>query len=426
MVRDVAKNTFQRVHTSLNDILEMDSFDIILRPKVILVACLWVLFKILLAKGRPLLQRILRFAEHSDTIIDDFVVRSLLLLFPSDKNEKDGKPSAAPPAFSRDSLRLLSACDVIVAYTLAWTFAYFFLSDDDFLPFSRPHAQVYKTAFVLRVLLPLSSAAHLFVRDIGAFAAPLLDGESGAALDDEALPVSNHHKTLASLLTGVMIFFGVLIILGEAGYDMSAAFTGLGLGGIALGLALQGVIKEIFMSCILLLDRPFQVGDFIEASSISGVVLRVGLRSVLIRSYSDGQYVQIPNSRIADSAIVNWERVQHYSRTIKIVLPFSTPEEVLRRLPGVLRERINDLSERNALPRVQCTGSFISSVTAGGIEVASRYRAHTKDLKTSKAVHQSVIIEILSEINASGLKLVRAADRHVRMVREAEETFVSE
>jgi len=407
--------------------LDMNVQAIIFRPEFMLFACIFFFVKSILGMGRRLLLRMLQLAERSDTIFDDFVIRTLLLLFPSTRgvSGKDGTQKLTPPSFGRDGLRLLGACDIIISYTVAWASVELYLPREE-LSFPRPHAQIYKTAFVVRVLVPLSSAAHIFVRDIGALASPLLGGESGSTLDDESLPVSNHHKTLASLLTAVMIFFGILVILGEAGYDMSAAFTGLGLGGIALGLALQGVIKEIFMSCILLLDRPFQVGDFIEANSLSGTVLRVGLRSVLIRSYSDGQFVQIPNSRIADSAIVNWERVQHYSRTIKVVLPFSTPQQVLRALPASFKERIDGLSEQNELPRVQCTGSFISNVTPGGIEISSRYRAHTKDLKVSKVVHQSVIIEILGEVNVAGLQLVGAADRQVRIVHEAGETALTE
>jgi MscS family membrane protein len=113
----------------------------------------------------------------------------------------------------------------------------------------------------------------------------------------------------------LLIVIAFLLLLGQFGVDVSAFLVGLGVGGLAIALAAQKILENLFGGAVLSLDQPFQVGDLCKCGDILGYIEEIGVRSTRIRSL-DRTLVTIPNSKLADMHIENYmerEKVRLYT-----------------------------------------------------------------------------------------------------------------
>ncbi|QWG01343.1 mechanosensitive ion channel [Flammeovirga yaeyamensis] len=102
----------------------------------------------------------------------------------------------------------------------------------------------------------------------------------------------------------IVILVGIVFTVSALGYEISGLLTGLSIGGVAVALAAQDTIKNLFGSIMIFMDRPFVIGDWVKADGVSGSVEQIGLRSTRIRTF-ENSLVSIPNSRMADFTIDN-------------------------------------------------------------------------------------------------------------------------
>lgn len=112
---------------------------------------------------------------------------------------------------------------------------------------------------------------------------------------------------IEQILKILLILIGFVMILQEFGYDPSGLVAGLGLGGLAFALAAQDTLSNFFGSMMILTDKPFMVGDYIEFEGIEGTVEVIGFRSTLVRQM-DRTLVQIPNSKLATNPVRNFSK----------------------------------------------------------------------------------------------------------------------
>ncbi len=131
----------------------------------------------------------------------------------------------------------------------------------------------------------------------------------------------------------------VLVALGTLGVDITALVAGLGVVGIAVALAVQNILGDLFASLTIVLDKPFIVGDFIIVGDSMGTVERVGLKTTRIRSLS-GEQLIMPNSDLLQSRIRNYKRMQERRVPFSIRVVYETTGDKLKRIPGILKEVI--------------------------------------------------------------------------------------
>ena len=129
----------------------------------------------------------------------------------------------------------------------------------------------------------------------------------------------------------------VLLALDSFGLDITLLITGLGIGGIAVALAVQNVLGDLFASLSIIIDKPFVIGDFIIVGDLMGTVERIGLKTTRVRSLS-GEQIIFSNSDLLSSRVRNYKRM--YER--RVVFPFGvtydTPVDLLEEIPGTVRE----------------------------------------------------------------------------------------
>ncbi len=142
---------------------------------------------------------------------------------------------------------------------------------------------------------------------------------------------------IRALVTFLVFAIASVLILGNLGVNVAGLIAGLGVGGIAIGLAAQGVFSDLFAGISILFDRPFKVGEKIAFGDITGIVEQIGMRSTRIRLFT-GELLIISNKNLMDKEIRNGTKRDHIRLTFMLGVTYETPSATLARIPGMLRE----------------------------------------------------------------------------------------
>jgi small-conductance mechanosensitive channel len=135
----------------------------------------------------------------------------------------------------------------------------------------------------------------------------------------------------------------LLTALGTLGINIGPFIASLGIGGVAVALALQNVLGDLFGSLSIILDKPFVIGDFIVVGSEMGTVEHVGLKTTRIRSIS-GEQLVLSNSDILSSRIRNYGRMEERRIVFTVGVEYGTPPGRLREIPAIVRAAVESRS----------------------------------------------------------------------------------
>ena len=200
----------------------------------------------------------------------------------------------------------------------------------------------------LAIVLTLTSiASKIFDALVTEVVMPLVEKSEGGA-DNYILPV------LSKAVKGVIWTFGIIIGLDNIGFDITAMIAGLGIGGLALALAAQDSVKNIFAGVMIFLDKPFKLKDRIQIEGFDGVVEEVGLRSTRIRTL-DGRIVTIPNSTFTDNSVVNVTSQPALKIVLKLGLTYDTDQVGMQKAVDILRQIVVDNA---AILEEDCSAGF--------------------------------------------------------------------
>ena len=141
---------------------------------------------------------------------------------------------------------------------------------------------------------------------------------------------------IASIVLWSVLF---LLILENFGVDVTALVTGLGIGGIAVALAVQNILGDLFASLSIMLDKPFVIGDFLIIGDYMGSVEDIGLKTTRLRSLS-GEQIIISNSDLLKSRIRNYKRMNQRRISFSVGVVYETPLEKLERIPSMLQDAV--------------------------------------------------------------------------------------
>ena len=144
---------------------------------------------------------------------------------------------------------------------------------------------------------------------------------------------------LQALRTGlhVIIWLGAgVFILDNLGIDISTVVAGLGIGGVAVALASQHILGDLFSSFVILMDKPFRVGDSIHLDDMVGVVEHIGIKPTRVRSLG-GELLIFPNSLLTSARLRNYGQMRERRVLTRLGLVYQTPAEKLRAVAGILR-----------------------------------------------------------------------------------------
>lgn len=241
-------------------------------------------------------------------------------------------------------------------------------------------------------------------------------------LDDQLVPI------LHKFLLGLVLFFGLLRFLTILGMDPTTIIAGASLGGLAFALASQDTVKNLIGTFMIFLDKPFHIGDWIEAGEVVGTVETVGFRSTTVRA-ADTSVYQIPNSTLAE-IVVNNKGLRAFRRyKTELGLRYDTPPElvdafvkglevIIQNHPSTRKDAYNVAFTRFGDSALIILVNLYFVQLEWGIEQASKHEFHLEILKFAKNLgvdfafpSSSIMIEQFPDKSSIDLKYNVDEDR---------------
>ncbi|MDD4293880.1 MAG: mechanosensitive ion channel family protein [Candidatus Omnitrophica bacterium] len=147
---------------------------------------------------------------------------------------------------------------------------------------------------------------------------------------------------ILKLATFIIWGFALVFIFDNWGFKVSAVIAGLGIGGIAVALAAQAMLGDIFSYFAILMDSPFEVGDFIIVADYMGVVEHIGIKTTRIRSLG-GEQLVLSNMDLTNSRIRNYKRMEKRRIVFSFRVTYNTSSDSLKKIPDLVKEIINSI-----------------------------------------------------------------------------------
>ena len=193
-----------------------------------------------------------------------------------------------------------------------------------------------------------------------------------------------------------------LIIITLLGVNLNTLVAGLGIGGVIVTLAAQDTAKNLFGGFVIFIDKPFVVGDWIEMSPYEGIVEDITFRSTRVRTF-ENSIVNIPNSIISDTSIVNWSKMEKRRYKTNLCIQKDTPLEKLERFQAKVK---NMLQEREGIYDDSIIVNF-DEIRDDGLNVLICSYTDSVDYSSYIAEKESINTKIMKILREENIELAR-------------------
>ena len=181
-------------------------------------------------------------------------------------------------------------------------------------------------------------AIRMFLITINFVLLPLLMGKDKSEARERSL------KGIMVVLKILVWSGAIIVLLDNLGFKVSAVVAGLGIGGIAVALAAQTVLGDLFSFFSILFDRPFEVGDFIIINDYLGAVEHIGIKTTRIRSLG-GEQLIFSNTDLTNSRVRNYKRMVERRVVFKIGVTYDTPYEKVSQIPSIIKASVEGVAK---------------------------------------------------------------------------------
>ena len=211
-------------------------------------------------------------------------------------------------------------------------------------------------------------------------------GEAATTLDTLGL--------IGNILIWVIL---ALVILDNLNVEISSLVASLGIGGIAVALALQNILGDLFASLSITMDKPFVIGDFVVVGDFEGDVEDIGLKSTRIRSLS-GEELIFSNTDLLNSRIRNYKRLEKRRISFSIGVIYGTPADKLKKIPQIVEEIISPLD------KVQFERVHFKSMGDYSLNFSIVYYVLDPDYASYLDIQQFINLEIYQRFEKEGIQ----------------------
>ena len=202
--------------------------------------------------------------------------------------------------------------------------------------------------------------------------------------------------TVYAIGYGARIALWALLIVSGLGFfdvKITALLTGLGIGGVAVALAAQNVLGDLFAAVAIVLDRPFVVGDSIATEGVEGDVEEIGLKTTRIRSVN-GEQVVIANADLLKSRIRNYGRMQQRRSAFHLDIAQDTHADTVAKIPGIIKELVDNQKD------TRFERCHFLAITDSALRIEVVYFVLQREYKSYADIQQAINLEILRRFAA--------------------------
>lgn len=219
----------------------------------------------------------------------------------------------------------------------------------------------------------------------------------GKYLEREGRTKTNNALKGVMIIVKILLFtFGLIFLLDNLGYDVMTILTGLGIGGIAIALAAQNILGDIFAYFSILFDRPFEIGDFLLVEDKLGTVEHIGIKTTRINSLS-GEQLIYSNKQLTDSWIHNYARMEKRRAVFGFNIPYDTPVDKIEAIPGLIKDIVS--SKEN----VKFDRAHFASFKESYLYFEAVYYSLSPDYTVYMNVQQAINLEIMRTFEKMGV-----------------------
>lgn len=259
-----------------------------------------------------------------------------------------------------------------------------------FLTLPKLAAQIIKVIFLITLIYEVIQAIDKIVRY---FLEKYLKNKNN----------ENHQQTetvidlLQIILKISLWLIGILAILSNLGVNITSVIASLGIGGLAIALALQNILTDLFSSFSILMDKPFAVGDFIVVGKDMGTVEKIGLKTTRLKSMK-GEELIISNKELTTARIQNFKRLEKRREAFNLGVVYNTPEEKLKEIPKIIKDIV---SKQNLAEFDRC---HFSDFKDSYLNFEIVYFVATNDYAEFMDVKEKINLEIHKKFAEKGIE----------------------
>jgi Small-conductance mechanosensitive channel len=222
----------------------------------------------------------------------------------------------------------------------------------------------------------------------------------------------------STALQGFLIIALILMALSNLGINVGALLAGLGVGGVAVALAAQNILGDLFASLSIVLDKPFIVGDFIVAGNDAGTVEKIGIKTTRLRSLS-GEELIFANKDLLESRVKNFKRMWQRRVELKFNISYDTDTLKLQQVPKWIRGFI----EEDGLLKFE--RSHLGSYQDNGFGLETVYWVSDPDFNKYMDAHQGLLFKIINKFRNEDIDFA-IPTRQLRLEGQVIEDYVDD
>ncbi len=199
------------------------------------------------------------------------------------------------------------------------------------------------------------------------------------------------------VLKAIVWFLGIVLLLDNLGYNVGTILAGMGIGGIAIALAAQNILGDLFSYFVIFFDKPFEIGDFVSAEGKTGTVEYIGIRTTRIRSLT-GEEVVLSNTKLTGNALHNYKRMQRRRISFQTGVTYQATAEQLKKIPGILEDAVR-MHEKLSFDRAHLAafGDF-------SINFETVYFVDSADYLLHMDTQQAVLLYVFEQFEKEGIQ----------------------
>jgi small-conductance mechanosensitive channel len=214
---------------------------------------------------------------------------------------------------------------------------------------------------------------------------------------DDARAKQQQARGLIVIIKAVVWIIGFVFLLNNIGYDVTTIIAGLGIGGIAIALAAQTILGDLFSYFVIFFDRPFEIGDFLVVDDKVGAIEYIGIKTTRMKAIS-GEQIVFSNKDLTDARVHNFKRMLTRRVVFNLGVTYQTPAEKLQRIPEILRNIITPVEN------VTFDRSNFSSFGDSGLNFETVYIIDGSDYNMYMDIQQSIYFQIFKAFEAEKIE----------------------
>lgn len=208
--------------------------------------------------------------------------------------------------------------------------------------------------------------------------------------------ITNAMGIIRLLVTFVVFAIAGVVVLDNLGVNITGLVAGLGIGGIAIGMAAKGVFEDLFAALSILFDKPFRRGDAIKWDKTSGTVESIGLKTTRIRAIT-GEEIVVSNANLLSKDVHNMARLHRRRQVLTFGVIYQTAPETCARIAEIVREEIE------AIGKCQFVRCGMTGLGASSLDYEAQFDVLSHDFETAFAARNDACIALLRRFAREGI-----------------------